>query len=158
MAERKNIIVIFPQAKSSITNPIGCWDTFGVAGRYYGKQKLLNINFPQATLQTNYLNHFAATQQGPQVTAMKRMVDRVLGTGSLPTTTVTSAEQSDSTRILSRVTVSRSSPQYAFAQKLKALTNNRNSQKLTYLPPPPSLTATPAPLRRSAYKAVVRRP
>lgn len=40
LAERKGIIIVFPQAKSSVANPIGCWDTFGVAGKYYGKDPL----------------------------------------------------------------------------------------------------------------------
>lgn len=37
VAERKGIVMIFPQAKSSDENPIGCWDTFGMAGLYYGE-------------------------------------------------------------------------------------------------------------------------
>ncbi|ODN01191.1 hypothetical protein Ocin01_05490, partial [Orchesella cincta] len=60
LAERKGIIMIFPQAKSSPKNPIGCWDTFGVAGKYY------------------------ATQQGPQVSALKRMLDKILNLQPTP--------------------------------------------------------------------------
>ncbi|CAL8080416.1 unnamed protein product [Orchesella dallaii] len=65
MAERKGIIMIFPQAKSSPKNKIGCWDTFGVAGKYY------------------------ATQQGPQVSAMKRMLDKILNLQPTPSIQLT---------------------------------------------------------------------
>ncbi len=36
-AEANNIIVIFPQIKSSINNPNGCWDWYGYTGSDYGR-------------------------------------------------------------------------------------------------------------------------
>ncbi|CAL8080413.1 unnamed protein product [Orchesella dallaii] len=56
LAESRNIIMIFPQAALSLPeNDIGCWDTFGISGKYY------------------------ATQDGPQIQAVKRMIDTILG-------------------------------------------------------------------------------
>ncbi|ODN01197.1 hypothetical protein Ocin01_05489 [Orchesella cincta] len=55
VAEARNIIMIFPQAVTSKPeNEIGCWDSFGISGEFY------------------------ATQDGPQIEAVKRMLDRIL--------------------------------------------------------------------------------
>lgn len=54
VAELNNIIVIYPQATSSLLNLFGCWDWWGYTGPYY------------------------ATKLAPQMKAIKDMVDRVL--------------------------------------------------------------------------------
>jgi poly(3-hydroxybutyrate) depolymerase len=37
LAEANNLIVVFPQANSSLPeNAIGCWDTYGLTGELYG--------------------------------------------------------------------------------------------------------------------------
>jgi len=60
VAEASGIIMIFPQAKASEpNNEIGCWDTFGISGRFY------------------------ATKQGDQVVAVKRILDKAIKSGSV---------------------------------------------------------------------------
>lgn len=54
VAELNNIIVIFPQVRGSRvfpTNPMGCWDWWGYSSIYY------------------------ATQSGPQMSGIKKMID-----------------------------------------------------------------------------------
>ena len=56
VAELNNLIVIFPQVRSSLvlpTNPMGCWDWWG-----YTKK-----NF--------------STRDGPQMSGVKKMIDTV---------------------------------------------------------------------------------
>lgn len=52
-ADANDIIVLYPQAKSSPGNPYGCWDWFGYTGANY------------------------AVQDGPQMKALKAMIDKV---------------------------------------------------------------------------------
>ena len=37
VAEKNNIIVLYPQVVSTPTNPTGCWDWWGYTGPNYGK-------------------------------------------------------------------------------------------------------------------------
>jgi len=55
VAEANGIIMVFPQDYDSAQNRGGCWDTFGLGGRWI------------------------ATQKGPQVKVIKRMLDRISG-------------------------------------------------------------------------------
>ncbi|XP_035715716.1 uncharacterized protein LOC110859858 [Folsomia candida] len=56
VAEANNLIVVFPQAWSSMPeNMIGCWDTYGLTSSLY------------------------ATRQGPQITVIRNMLSRLLG-------------------------------------------------------------------------------
>jgi len=55
VAEANNMIVVFPQAWSSMENSIGCWDTYGLTSSLY------------------------ATQQGAQVSVVRNMLSRILG-------------------------------------------------------------------------------
>jgi poly(3-hydroxybutyrate) depolymerase len=59
-ADAGNVVVLFPQAEPSYQplNPNGCWDWWGYGGDTY------------------------ATQQGPQLAAIKAMVDDLRGAGS----------------------------------------------------------------------------
>jgi poly(3-hydroxybutyrate) depolymerase len=59
-ADAGNVVVLFPQVEPSYQplNPNGCWDWWGYTGEAY------------------------ATQQGPQVMAVKLMVDDLLGAGT----------------------------------------------------------------------------
>ncbi|MBV9766627.1 MAG: hypothetical protein JOZ48_17410, partial [Acidobacteriaceae bacterium] len=54
-AETNNLIVLYPQVNASLANPEGCWDWFGYTGKGY------------------------ATKTGPQLSAVKAMVDRLVG-------------------------------------------------------------------------------
>jgi hypothetical protein len=54
-AASNNIVILYPQATASIVNPNRCWDFWGYSG-------------------TNYAN-----QSGPQMRAVKAMVDRLIG-------------------------------------------------------------------------------
>ncbi len=58
-AETNQMVVLYPQAKSSKfapLNPLGCWDWWGYTGDEY------------------------ATRSGPQVAAVREMIDRLMGT------------------------------------------------------------------------------
>ncbi|XP_064597148.1 poly(3-hydroxybutyrate) depolymerase-like [Liolophura sinensis] len=55
VGELNNIIILYPQVTSSLTNPLGCWDWWGYTGIYYG------------------------TQNGFQMTAVRRMMEKVVG-------------------------------------------------------------------------------
>ncbi|XP_035715215.1 uncharacterized protein LOC110859407 isoform X2 [Folsomia candida] len=69
IAEASDMILIFPQAvMSEPQNDIGCWDTFGISGELY------------------------ATKRGDQITAVKRMVDRALGKGTLSSSSSSSGQ------------------------------------------------------------------
>lgn len=58
VAELNNIVMIFPQALSSLPeNEIGCWDTYGLTGPLY------------------------ATQRGGQVSVVRNILARALGQG-----------------------------------------------------------------------------
>lgn len=51
-----DLIVVFPQIKESLvlpTNPMGCWDWWGYSSLYY------------------------STQDGPQVSSIKKIVDTI---------------------------------------------------------------------------------
>ena len=54
-ADGNRLIVLFPQVKASSDggNPLGCWDWWGYTGRDY------------------------LTQAGPQIAAVRRMLDRL---------------------------------------------------------------------------------
>jgi poly(3-hydroxybutyrate) depolymerase len=54
-AANNNIIVLYPQTKASTANPNGCWDFWGYSGLSY------------------------YTRNGPQMRAIKAMVDRLIG-------------------------------------------------------------------------------
>lgn len=54
VAEANGIIMVFPQAQSSLENDIGCWDTYGFTGPLY------------------------ATKRGAQVTVIRNMLARIL--------------------------------------------------------------------------------
>jgi poly(3-hydroxybutyrate) depolymerase len=54
-AASNQIVVLYPQATASAVNPNGCWDFWGYSGASY------------------------ATRDGPQMRAIKAMVDRLLG-------------------------------------------------------------------------------
>ncbi len=54
-AERNRLIVLFPQTASSPVNPQACWDWWGYTGRAY------------------------LTREGPQMVAVRRMVERLAG-------------------------------------------------------------------------------
>jgi poly(3-hydroxybutyrate) depolymerase len=54
-AASNQIVVLYPQATASAANPNGCWDFWGYSGANY------------------------ATRSGPQMQAIKAMVDRLLG-------------------------------------------------------------------------------
>jgi hypothetical protein len=57
VAEMNNIIVLYPQVvKTTLTNPQGCWDWWGYTGKDY------------------------IFKTGPQVSAVKLMLDKVAGT------------------------------------------------------------------------------
>lgn len=44
VAEANNLIVVFPQAWSSMPeNMIGCWDTYGLTSSLYGNRKTSDI-------------------------------------------------------------------------------------------------------------------
>jgi poly(3-hydroxybutyrate) depolymerase len=60
VAEANDIVLLFPQVKPTTRplNPLGCWDWWGYEGADY------------------------ATQRGPQVRAVRAMVDDLLGTGA----------------------------------------------------------------------------
>jgi poly(3-hydroxybutyrate) depolymerase len=53
LAEANKIIILYPQACNSTINPEGCWDWWGFTGADY------------------------ASKLGPQVIAIKRMIDRI---------------------------------------------------------------------------------
>jgi poly(3-hydroxybutyrate) depolymerase len=36
VAEANNLIIVFPQAISSMENMVGCWDTYGLTSGLYG--------------------------------------------------------------------------------------------------------------------------
>ncbi len=60
-AETNQIIILYPQAeKIRATNPYGCWDWYGYTGKNY------------------------ATRNGPQMIALKMMIDRVSSQHSAP--------------------------------------------------------------------------
>ena len=52
-ADANRLIVLFPQVSASAVNPQGCWDWWGYTGRDY------------------------LTRQGPQIAAVRRMLDRL---------------------------------------------------------------------------------
>ncbi len=54
-AASNQIVILYPQVSPSATNPNGCWDFWGYSGASY------------------------ATQSGPQMRAIKAIVDRLLG-------------------------------------------------------------------------------
>jgi poly(3-hydroxybutyrate) depolymerase len=54
-ADSNSLIVLYPQVNTSVFNQQGCWDWFGYTGASY------------------------ATRSGPQLVAVKAMVDRLLG-------------------------------------------------------------------------------
>ncbi len=54
-ADTNRLVVLFPQVAQGALNPQGCWDWWGYTGRDY------------------------STRKGPQVVAVKRMVDRLSG-------------------------------------------------------------------------------
>jgi len=55
VAEENNIIMVFPQALSSLPeNEIGCWDTFGLGGPLYGK----SVYFVKIVQFLNFLPNF----------------------------------------------------------------------------------------------------
>ncbi|XP_067686522.1 poly(3-hydroxybutyrate) depolymerase-like [Haliotis asinina] len=58
VGDLNNIIILYPQVISTLTNPQGCWDWFGYTGSLF------------------------ATNKGFQLTAVRRMVSRVLGSSS----------------------------------------------------------------------------
>jgi len=136
LADRKNIVMIFPQAKSSLPeNRIGCWDTFGLSGKYY------------------------ATQQGPQVTAMKRMLDRVLQITPEPVPAAsyrsyrarqialinsTLTDNSTSTTATTSASTTPLSP--------AILPSSRISRNLLYLPPRPEVSSAAPQRRAGAYQ------
>ncbi|OWF49907.1 uncharacterized protein LOC110451096 [Mizuhopecten yessoensis] len=53
VAELNNIIILYPQVIPTVSNPNGCWDWWGYTGVYY------------------------ATKHGFQITALRRMMERV---------------------------------------------------------------------------------
>ncbi|MGE3064224.1 MAG: PHB depolymerase family esterase [Hyphomicrobiaceae bacterium] len=55
LADTNRLIVLFPQVKKSTVNPQACWDWWGYTGRDY------------------------LTRNGPQIVAVKRMLDRLAG-------------------------------------------------------------------------------
>ncbi|XP_078450322.1 poly(3-hydroxybutyrate) depolymerase-like [Lampetra fluviatilis] len=55
VGDLNNIIILYPQARSTLSNPLGCWDWWGYTGTAY------------------------ASGSGFQVTGVKRMMDRVTG-------------------------------------------------------------------------------
>ncbi|XP_064595458.1 poly(3-hydroxybutyrate) depolymerase-like [Liolophura sinensis] len=55
VGELNNILILYPQVISSLTNPLGCWDWWGYTGIYY------------------------RTQYGFQMTAVRRMMEAVIG-------------------------------------------------------------------------------
>ncbi|XP_060081973.1 poly(3-hydroxybutyrate) depolymerase-like [Ylistrum balloti] len=55
VAEINNVIILYPQVISTLTNPKGCWDWWGYTGAYF------------------------ATKHGVQITALRRMIERVSG-------------------------------------------------------------------------------
>lgn len=57
-ADTNRLIVLYPQTAVTPTNPQGCWDWWGYAGREY------------------------LTKKGPQIEAVKRMLDRLSSTQS----------------------------------------------------------------------------
>lgn len=56
-AQTNDLIVLYPQVANSPVNPQGCWDWWGYTGRDY------------------------LTKAGPQILAVKRMLDRLAGIG-----------------------------------------------------------------------------
>lgn len=54
-ADANRLIVLFPQVSASTLNPQGCWDWWGYTGREY------------------------LTRKGPQIMAVRRMLDRLAG-------------------------------------------------------------------------------
>ncbi|XP_033731830.1 uncharacterized protein LOC117321514 [Pecten maximus] len=53
VAELNNIIILYPQVISTVSNPNGCWDWWGYTGTYF------------------------ATKHGFQITALRRMIEKV---------------------------------------------------------------------------------
>jgi hypothetical protein len=59
-ADTNRLIVLFPQVTAGTLNPYGCWDWWGYTGRGY------------------------LTRNGPQIVAVRRMLERLGQTGSAP--------------------------------------------------------------------------
>lgn len=57
-ADANKVIVLFPEVGKSALNPMGCWDWWGYTGRDY------------------------LTKKAPQIEAVRRMLDRLAGTGA----------------------------------------------------------------------------
>jgi hypothetical protein len=68
VADANDIIILYPQATSSLmSNPNGCWDWWG------------------------YINSNYANKNGPQMAAIKNMIDRLASGSQTSTQTTTSA-------------------------------------------------------------------
>jgi hypothetical protein len=58
-ADSNRLVILFPQTTASTVNPQGCWDWWGYTGRDY------------------------LTRSGPQIEAVRRMLDRLAGSSAL---------------------------------------------------------------------------